>query len=53
MNDFFDTKSKFHVVRINVESIAIDVHECHEEILICMNRIEDYDWSDFDHSYQD
>ena len=53
MNDFFYPKSKFHVVRTNVECIAVDVDECQEEILICMNRIEDNDWSNFDHSYED
>lgn len=53
MNDFFYPKSKFHVVRTNVESIAVDVDECQEEILICMNRIEDNDWCNFDHSNED
>jgi hypothetical protein len=53
MNDFFYTKSKLHVFRANIKSITIDVNKCQEEILVCMNRFEDYDWSNFDHSYQD
>ncbi len=40
MSYLFNPKSKFLVVRIDIESIAVNVYECQEKVVIWKGRIE-------------